>query len=107
HRALTEANADYTGVFEHMLFIQTVIGSVEFAHDHRKFAAGIAKDGCTVYALNAFHDERAAGAGSVDLILVLSKAIRVPGHKRSLHAGREASGPLLFFETARLVEPRK
>src|SRR6185312_6179261 len=96
HRSLPEADTYHPGVLEHMLFIKIISASVEFAHDHRKFAAGIAEDGCAVHSLNAFQDKRAAGAGSVDLILVLSQAIRVPGHKRSLHAGREATGQLLF-----------
>jgi hypothetical protein len=54
-------------MLDDMLFFELAIrgGPVIFRDNHGKIAAGIAEDRGAVHALNSFHQERTAAAGSI------------------------------------------
>jgi hypothetical protein len=87
-------------MLEHVFLFEVDGGSIKFADDDRKLAAGIAENGSSINALNAVENEGAAGASSVRKAM-LSQAIRVPGHKRSLQSWSEAYLLTSVFETTR------
>src|SRR5260370_32404006 len=87
HRACPKTRAHHSGVLQNVLFVQTGGRAIKLAHDHRELPARIAEHRGSIYALNAFQDERPPCTCSIGEVL-FSQAIRVPGHTRSLQAGQ-------------------
>ena len=106
HCSTTETNTDHAGMFENMLFFQFGVTAIILTDDHCKFAAGVTKDGSVIHSLDAFQKEGASGSNSIRKGLLLSDAVRIPRHRRSLRtcwvpeAGTSSTAKVVttFFE---------
>ena len=75
-------------------FVVELAGCVViFADDHSEFTTGIAQNRCSIDALNALQQKRAASAGSIWEGLVLGKTVRVPRHIELSEPGWRRTDP--------------
>src|SRR5215469_8429402 len=105
NRPLAETYANHPRMLQDVFLFQRRGRPLKFADDHGKITTRIAEYRGPVHPLNPIQNEGTAGASSI-CDLVLSEAVRVPGHKRSLQAGQRRTCIPRFFDNA-LVEPRK